>query len=155
MAIKPLTAEQLYDSLATATCRLQPADLGGPTFGLNRVLDQNRQNFLSKLRTPTGGNSTFQPGIPQALSLMNGSLTSDATDLENSDILVALWAPFFSNEDRVEVLFLAALARFPNEEEEEQFVSYLTRHESDEEQRQALGDMFWALLNSAEFALNH
>jgi len=155
MAIKSLTAEQMYDSLAAATCRLQPAQLGGPTFGLNRVLDQGRQSFVTKMRTPNNGGTKFQSGIPQALSLMNGGLTAGATDGSESDILQSLQAPFFSDEERLETLFLATLTRLPQPDEQTTFLAYLETHDSEETKQRALGDVLWALLNCAEFALNH
>lgn len=155
MAIKSLTAEQLYDSLAVATCRRQPAQLGGQTFGLNRVLDPNRQAFLSKFRSPSNHPTIYRAGIPQALSVMNGRLTTEATDVETSDILVSLQAPFFTDQERVEVLFLASLSRPPSAAQRRQFVDYVAAAESREDKRRALGDILWALLNSAEFMLNH
>ncbi len=88
---------------------MQPPQLGGPTFGINRVLDRNRQTFLAGFHTPTSSVTEYQLGIQQALTLMNGDFTTDATNLERSDILVSLSAPFFSEEERLETLFLAAL----------------------------------------------
>jgi hypothetical protein len=155
MEIKSLTVEQLYDSLATATCRLQPAQLGGPTFGLNRVLDRGRQTFLSKMRAPSNDRTKYQSGIPQALSLMNSRLTAAATDWENSDLLLSLQAPFFTDTQRITTLFLATLSRHPRSDEQNTFLSYVSGHDSGETRQRALGDVFWALLNSAEFALNH
>ena len=153
MPVKAMTAEQLYDSLATATCKLQPAQLGGPTFGLNRVLDRNRQAFLNSFRTPTNSVTDYQLGIAQVLTLMNGDLVADATSVERSDILVSLSAPFFTDKERIETLFLAVLAREPSSAEKQRCVEYVSGDSMDD-CRQALGDLLWALLNSSEFTLN-
>ena len=153
MAVKTMTAEQLYDSLATATCKLQPPQLGGQTFGLNRVLDQTRQTFLNSFRTPTTSVTEYQLGIAQVLTLMNGNLVSEATNAEQSDMLVSLSAPFFSDQERVETIFLAVLARKPTPTEQNRALRYVTEHPPDEK-RQALGDLLWALVNSSEFTLN-
>lgn len=155
MAIKSLTAEQLYDCLAEAMRRRDPGitsqtrNLGGRNF------NQNRQAFLAKFRAPTQGATEYEAGIPQALTLMNGTEIRQAVDLGQSDLLIALEAPFFSNEKRVEVLFLSTLSRRPSEEEREHFVAYVQSGGPTKDSRQALSDVLWALLNSAEFVLNH
>ena len=87
--------------------------------------------------------------------MMNGAIVRQATDLGQSDLLVALEAPFFSDEKRVEVLFLSTLSRMPNDEERTKFVEYVSSGGARGDRRQALGDVLWALLNCAEFALNH
>ena len=117
--------------------------------------DQNRQQFLNKFRAPTQGATDFESGIPQALTLMNGGLIRQATHLAQSDILIALQAPIFTDEERVEVLFLSALSRPPRDDERESLAKYVTSGGTDGDRRKALGDVLWALLNSAEFALNH
>ena len=154
MAVKSLTAEQLYDSLAAATCKLQPPNNGGQTFGLNRVLDQNRQAFLNSFRSPSMNVTEYQLGMAQALTLLNGNLTSEASSTDDGDLLGALAAPFFTDQDRLDTIFLAALAREPSATERGRYQQYLVGSESEEEKRQALGDLFWALLNSSEFTLN-
>jgi Protein of unknown function (DUF1549)/Protein of unknown function (DUF1553) len=151
MAIKSLTAEQLYDCLLEAMRRregaaaLQPQIVGLPGVNLSR------QAFLTRFRAPTQGATEYEGGIPQALTLMNGASIRQATDLNQSDLLVALGAPFFTTEQRVEVLFLSTLSRPPRGEERTKFVAYVEQAGD----RQALGDVLWALLNSAEFMLNH
>ena len=97
-----------------------------------------------------------ETSILQALALMNGKLTSDATDLEKSETLVAVAeAPFLETRQRVESLFLATLSRQPAPEELSQMVEYVDRGGAAADPKKALADVFWALLNSAEFALNH
>ena len=152
MAIKSLTAEQLYDCLEVATCRRESAvtqQYSGQRF------DVSRQAFLTKFSDPAAGPTDYHAGIPQALTLMNGSIMRDAVDLEKSDVLVALRAPFFTDENRVETLFLATLTRLPTDAEREKFLGYVEMRSTREEKNQALADILWALLNSAEFTLNH
>lgn len=152
MAIKSLTAEQLYDCLLEAMRRREGAGSPQQTqLAAIRGIDQNKLAFLNRFRAPTQGATEYEGGIPQALTLMNGSSIRQATDLTQSDLLVALDAPFFSNEQRVEVLFLSTLSRQPRGEERAKFVAYVEQAGN----RQALGDVLWALLNSAEFMLNH
>jgi hypothetical protein len=155
MAIKSLTAEQLYDCLAEAMRRradpttAQARNTGGRNF------NQNRQAFLAKFRAPTQGATDYQAGIPQALTLMNGRDIQQAVDLGQSDLLVSLEAPFFTDEKRVETLFLSTLSRKPTDEEREKFGGYVKSGGPNKNTRQALSDVLWALLNSAEFVLNH
>jgi hypothetical protein len=152
MAIKTMTAEQLYDSLEVAICRKEaPRAMAQP--GLE--FGSERAAFLDKFRGPQGSRTEFHAGIPQALTLMNGQMIGIATNMEQSDLLLSLKAPFFTDEARVETLFLATLARKPSPEEKAKYVSYLESKLVETERRQALSDMLWALLNTAEFTLNH
>jgi hypothetical protein len=155
MALKSLTAEQLYDCLIEAMRRREANVQVQGQFALNRGFDQNRQAFLARFRAPTQGATEYEGGIPQALTLMNGANIRQATDLGQSDLLVALEAPFFSNQRRVEVLFLSTLSRPPSDEERAKFVAYVEQGGTNNSSKQALGDVLWALLNSAEFVLNH
>jgi hypothetical protein len=102
-------------------------------------------------------NSTHrQTSILQSLLMMNGQLTSEATDLQNSQTLASiLQFPEFDTGDRVEAVFLAALTRLPTEQEREQFVTYIESGGVTGSPDAALSDVFWVLLNSAEFRFNH
>ncbi len=150
MNIKSFTAEQLYDSITVAT-QLEP--LSTDDGSLMRYQNMDRQSFLAQFRTPPGQVTDYQAGIPQALMLMNGGLIQSATDLRSSGILRSLQAPFFSDEQRIEILFTATLARRPDDAEQQATLDYVL---ADPEHRyERLSDILWALLNSAEFTLNH
>jgi hypothetical protein len=153
MAIKAMTAEQLYDSLQVAICRKETNRAMMQQPGLE--LDSERAAFLDKFRGPQGSRTEFHAGIPQALTLMNGQMIGAATNMEQSDLLLSLKAPFFTDDARVETLFISVLARKPSPEEKSKYVSYLENQLTDAERRRALSDMLWALLNTAEFTLNH
>lgn len=150
MNVKSFTAEQLYDSIAVATQLETPSTLDG---SLMRAENTDRQAFLDQFRTPPGQVTDYQSGIPQALMLMNGRLVQSATGLQTSGLMRSLQAPFFSDEQRIEILYLAALARSPDTEEQQAMLEYVLTDNDDREQR--LQDILWALLNSAEFTLNH
>lgn len=154
MAVKSLTAEQLYDCLMEAMRKREQAVAAGQSAG-NRTSAPSRQQFLNQFRAPTQGRTEFQAGIPQALTLMNGNVIREATDLAQSDLLAQLDAPFFNNEKRVEILFLSTLSRMPNEQERAIFTDYVEARSAELDRRQAFGDVLWALLNSAEFVFNH
>lgn len=154
MAVKPLTAEQLYDSLSQALRRrAAPRESDSPSN--SSLLDEDRQEFLAKMPLASQSATEYQSGVLQALTLINGSDIAAATDPKESGLLVALEAPIFTDQHRIETLFLATLSRPPSPEETSAFLGYLEDVNSTSERRQALGDILWALLNSAEFAMNH
>lgn len=155
MAIKSLTAEQLYDCLAEAMHRREGVGPAQNRVFAARGINPNRAAFLAKFRAPTQGATEYEAGIPQALTLMNGADVRQATDLSESDLLVSLQAPFFTNQRRVEVLFLSTLSRLPSEAERDKFLEYVEQGGTTNDSRAALSDVLWALLNSAEFILNH
>jgi hypothetical protein len=152
MMVKSLTAEQLYDSLSQAALR-NPAAMG-QSGSSSRFFDPQRREFLARMQTSNRSAAEFDAGLPQALMLMNGEVMVEATDKDRSRMLGALDAPWFTDEKRIETLFLAAYARAPGDEELKRSLTYLENGAAGG-RRQALGDVFWALLNSAEFALNH
>src|SRR5262249_42621077 len=91
--------------------------------------------------------------IPQSLSLMNGRLLAGALKADADNTLSAVAdSPFLDSAGKVEALFLAALGRPPRPAEQDRFVKCVTQGA---ERNQALADVFWALLNSAEFSHNH
>ena len=156
MAMKTMSAEQLYDCLTEAMRRRETAAGGNQgAFVVGRGFDQLRQTFLARFRAPTQGATEYQSGIPQALTFMNGQIVQQATDLSQSDLLIALDAPFFTNEQRLEVLFLSTLARPPSDAEQAWMLDYVVTGGTKGDPREALSDVLWALLNSAEFVLNH
>jgi len=103
----------------------------------------------------------------QALALMNGRLTADATSLERSQLLAAvLDSPFMDTPQRIETLYLATLTRKPTVKELERATKFideavrendraLSQDEKDRRYKRALADLFWVLLNSGEFFFNH
>jgi hypothetical protein len=114
------------------------------------------QNLMARLEEARGSNPTdFKGGIPQALLLMNGSLVSRATSLEDSLTLRAvIEAPFLKEAEKLDTLFLAAYSRLPRADERDRLLKVVRAKPDDREaQRQAYANIFWALLNSPEFIL--
>jgi hypothetical protein len=159
--LKPLTAEQLYDCLSTATGR---TDLGRqvavPTqltiaSNVDRFSDPGRAAFLAQFRTSIDQRTDYQAGIPQALTLMNGPMIASATSDAPKGILRSLSAPFFDDQTRIERLFIAALTRKPTDKEKKRYTEFFEGQEDEVEKSEVLGDVLWVLLNSAEFTMNH
>jgi hypothetical protein len=165
MPLRGLTAEQLFDSVATATGY---RDSGGGDDLISGILGgarSARSEFLTRF-APSERPVEAQTSILQALTLMNGKVTAAATSLEKSETLAAVVdAPFASTAERVEALYLASLSRKPQPKEidrAERFIRTAVARAKDKDAkargaayRNALADVFWALLNSPEFVLNH
>ena len=66
----------------------------------------------------------------------------------------SLQAPFLTEEDRLRTLFLATHSRQPSEPELSVCRGQLAKY-SESDRGKGYSDILWALLNSAEFALNH
>ncbi|MBI3461698.1 MAG: DUF1553 domain-containing protein [Planctomycetes bacterium] len=152
--VKTLTAEQIYDCIVVATLLGSPA---GQADGLTlqRAGNSTRETFLQQFRTPSGRRTEYERGIPEALTLMNGTLISDATGLANSGLLKSLEAPFFTDDQRIEVIYLATLSRQPTPAEWKLLREYVASRSPDAPVLEPLADILWAVLNSAEFAMNH
>ena len=158
MVAKPLTPEQLYDSfsiLASLESKKPTSGDTQPSNGASGLYENpSRLDFIRRMRSPRGSLTEYRAGTLQALMLMNGHTMADITAPGQSNLLGALDAPFMKDEDRVEALFLATLARRPEKDESTACVATL-RESSDKQKRsQALGSILWALLNSTEFAFN-
>lgn len=150
MALKTLSADQLYDSVNRILNRTPRAD--GP-FN-SPLFDPQRQAFTA--RVEGGGRSPleYEAGVLQALALLNGADIAEAADPERSPLLGGVEAPWLNDEQRIETLFLATVSRLPTEEQKKACLESLASA-SPSERGKKLGDILWALLNSAEFAFNH
>lgn len=153
MAVKPLAAGQMFDCLEMASGPRLPTAQRNPRF--TQRLDPRRSLFIQKFADDPTRPAEYQSGIPQALTLLGGEYMQRAVDPTESDTLAALAAPFLSDADRVDILYLATLTRYPDPAERERLVAALAAAESRAERQELLSDLFWALLNSGEFALNH
>lgn len=153
MFVRGLTPEQIFDSLAQATGYRQPFD---PEQPLNFNNDESRQEFIGMFANESDTPIDRATTILQALTLMNGQFVGAATDLTDSRTLAAIIdAPFLDVSGQVVALYLATLNRFPTDVERTHCVEYITGGGPKKDPKSALGDLFWALLNSGEFLLNH
>lgn len=146
--VQGLTPEQLYDSLALVASAGQA---GGPMDAFNP--GSPRRQFLDKFAL-AGGKVESPTSILQALTLMNGELTTIATDPGKSrPVGVVVGLPGLTDEDRVEILYLTVLSRKPTPTESARAL----KHVGDDKKaaKKRYGDLLWALLNGAEFRTNH
>jgi hypothetical protein len=154
MQLKPMTPEQLFDSLLVATA----AHKAGGDAEVDRTRDQWLNQFVVAFGNDDGEEtSTFQGTIPQALMMMNGPLMAKATGGQRGSFLAKLRDGALARrrapaEFMLNGLYLAALSRYPTPGEVKRMGAYLG---SSPDTLNVMEDIFWALLNSNEFILNH
>jgi hypothetical protein len=86
---------------------------------------------------------------------MNGRFVNDATTLESNSTLAAICeVPGLTTGERVDALYVATVSRKPTPQERDRLVSYVDAG-GKERQAEPPGEVFWTLLNCAEFRLNH
>jgi hypothetical protein len=147
MALKPLTPEQLYDSLEQVLGKAEGKPQ--PPRGKKPGGATPRDAFVRFFNVDDTADPTeYQAGIPQALRLMNAAPTNRTGPALNQ-ALKAGGRPV----QVIDRLYLAALARRPTPAETRMLLAYVEKQGA--RPRPAYGDILWALLNSSEFALNH
>jgi len=152
-ALRGMSAEQLFDSLAEATGFYQPYRSDNPF-----VTDDNspRGRFIELYRDDAESPLQKETTILQALAMMNGDFVVNSTSLEDSRMLRAVVEfPLMSDAERLESLFLATVSRLPTDNERDIFGRYIQEGGTSGDSEEALADVFWVLLNTSEFLLNH
>ncbi len=155
MDLKPMTPEQLFDSLLVATSAHKA---GGSAGEVDRRRDTWMRQFVVAFGNDEQEESThFQGTIPQALMMMNGDLMEQALSVKPGSFLSDLRERARLRRGAVDAyvigqLYLAALSRPPSDPELATGRRLLS---SGSDPVAIMGDIFWALLNSNEFVLNH
>jgi hypothetical protein len=153
MPLRGLSPEQLFDSLAVAT-EYHEAASADPV-GVIRLNNQSpRGQFLAKFAAQEQ-KTDYQTSILQALYLMNNEFIGDRASVKGNRTLATLTTQRTSTARKVESLFLVVLSRKPRPDEGERFVKYVDAGGAAGDTGKALADVFWVLLNSPEFLLNH
>jgi hypothetical protein len=150
--LRQMRAEELYESLLVAT-EAQSAEESyeKQESAKRRWLEQFTVAFGTDDNEET---TTFNGTIPQTLMMMNGELINRATSVEKGGFLhrVALDTKL-NNAAKIRYLYQAALARPPASQEITLANALLGARKGDAVA--ALQDVWWAILNSNEFILNH
>lgn len=148
--LKTISPNQVFDSLEQSL--LLPVSRIDPQ---SARWTGDRAQLVNRLSETIGETpQDYTSGIPQALLLMNGKITSDAINLDRSRLLRAVVeSPFFDQRQRIETLYLAVLSRKPTRQELTALKAYLQSMSTDDERKKAFGEILWALLNSPEFVL--
>ncbi|MGE0535235.1 MAG: DUF1549 domain-containing protein [Pirellulales bacterium] len=147
--LRQMRPEELYESLLVATkAAAEDAE----------KRQRDRREWLAQFAVSFGTDendeaSTFDGTIPQVLMMMNGDLIRRATMARPGTFLYEVATSASSDRDKVRTLYLAAVGRSPGGDELSAAQRLWIAHGGDT--AKALEDVWWALLNSNEFILNH
>ncbi|WP_404309980.1 DUF1549 domain-containing protein [Neorhodopirellula lusitana] len=148
--LRQMSAEQLYGSLVSAT--------DAKSRGTYEQQEAERRKWLSQFVVAFGTDegdeaTTFNGSIPQALMLFNGDLTKNATSIEAGSYIDRLSKYGKSPRDRLTRLFMTGVARRPTKNETSIAGKLLVARKGNE--KEMLQDMWWAIINSNEFIMQH
>ena len=149
--LRQMKAEELYESLLVATqAHRSQGSYEKQEEAKRRWLGQ----FVTAFGTDEGGEATtFDGTIPQALMMFNGQLTKAAISDKKGGYLEKLANSRLAFSKKVEYLYLSAFARKPTRAEVGIANQVLRLRKGNK--MEALQDVWWALLNSNEFIMNH
>ncbi len=148
---RQLPAEEVYNSL------VQAAQIRKTAANESEV-EKARVDWLAQFNRPMGTDdadeeSHFSGGIGQSLIMMNGDLMRRAASSQHAGLLKTVAQSKLKFDEKVSHLFLSALSREPTRRELESSRTILANSGGNE--AVALEDIWWALLNSNEFILDH
>lgn len=149
--VRQMQAEELYESLLVAT-------EAHKTKGSFQEQEKTKGDWLRQFTLAFGTDegdeaTTFNGTIPQTLMMMNGDLIKKATSLDKGGFLNKMITGNMKPHARIDYLFLAALARKPTKQEMN--IAYQLLMARGGDPAAAMQDVWWAILNSNEFILNH
>jgi hypothetical protein len=133
MQIKLLNPDQMIDAIAIAAGR-------PPTVGKNR----EQQNAPFVTADADADPTQFTHGIPQFLLLMNGNSSSNPQNLGKL-------TTGKKKDEAIQAIFHAVLSRPARPAEMERMLAHVEKAEN---ANQGYRDIYWVLLNSAEFVLS-
>lgn len=155
MPVRGLTPEQLFDSVAEATAYANPVSNNpNPNFQPFNQPNTPRAEFLNRFVSQDKRHETHT-SILQALFMMNGKFLAERIKPENNADFNTLVTKNPTTASKVDSLFIWVLSRTPRPDELDRLVRYVDSGGPTGDPRRALSDVYWALLNSAEFMLNH
>ena len=167
--VKPLSAEQFFYSVLQATGfeRLQQVRMKGSKKqggedrkGMLRQLEGMKREHLKKFLFLLDNGEmeeieAFNGTIPQALMMINGDMVNDSASHEaRGGFVNYVLEKWRGPIERMEYIYLNILSRLPTAKEKTYFQRYLERSLYRNKDL-AYEDLYWVLLNSAEFSLNH
>lgn len=150
--LRQMRPEELYESLLTASNSARAE--ASPD-----VRDEERQRWVRQFviafgTDDQGETSTFNGTVPQTLMMFNGRLTREATTIGNGGMLWELTNnSSMSVSQKINQLFMKALSRRGNKQELVAIQQLLAN--SSTSPIQAYQDIWWSIINSNEFILNH
>lgn len=151
MVMKSLSPEQLFESLMAAT----QADKATTPAEKKRMRDEWLSRLISNFGDDEGNEVNFNGTIVQALLMMNGKNINDAITSAKGTVAEAM-ARKKTPQGVIDYLYLAAVNRPAKPMEMKNILVKLQLRRGFRDTPRAMyEDLFWALLNSNEFLLNH
>jgi hypothetical protein len=150
--LRQMRAEELYESLVIAT---QAEKTKGSYEEQEKMKADWMKQFVIAFGTDEGDETTtFNGTIPQVLMMFNGDLVKKATSPEQGSFVHQLANdPSIKPVDKINYLFMAGLARGPSRDELIAAQQLAATHKGNGVA--AMEDIWWAVLNSNEFIMNH
>jgi hypothetical protein len=151
--LRQMRAEELYESLVTATQAEKTTK--GNYEEQEKTKSEWLKQFVIAFGTDEGDETTtFNGTIPQVLMMFNGDLVKKATSPEAGSFVHQLANNAnIKPVDKINFLFMAGLSRQPttNELQAAQILAATNKGNT----VAAMEDIWWAVLNSNEFIINH
>jgi hypothetical protein len=153
MILKSMSPEQLFESLMVAT----NAEAAERKEDKNKLRDQWMGRLISNFGDDEGNEVNFNGTVVQALLMMNGEDLNTAINRKGKGTVSLAMSRAGVNNPRgvIRQLYLASLNREPTTAELQVLVAKLPVRHREGDMTAPYCDIFWALLNSSEFLLNH
>jgi hypothetical protein len=155
MLMKSMSPEQLFESLVVAT----RAEVGENETAKKALRDQWLRDLISNFGDDEGNEVNFNGTVVQALMMMNGKAINDAIGRKDKGtVALAIVRNRGRPEGVITDLYLASLNRPPKRQEVNAILHKMPLRSPAAFRDTVLAryeDLFWALLNSNEFLLNH
>jgi hypothetical protein len=148
---RQLEPEEVYRSLLVLSGeKRSAATIGQQQLAQRTWLGQ----FTKRMETDEGDETnSFDGNVHQSLVLMNGDLMKQATSITSTSVLGKIIKSHMPINNKIDHLFLAAVARYPSANEKKLILALFAKPDISPEQ--IFQDIWWALLNSNEFILDH
>ena len=148
---RQLEPEEVYQSLLVLSGKKRSAT----TIGQQQLAQRTwLGQFTKRMETDDGDETnSFDGDVHQSLVLMNGDLMKQATSITSTSVLGKIIKSPMPINNKIDHLFLASVARYPSANEKKLILALFAKPDISPEQ--IFQDIWWALLNSNEFILDH
>lgn len=155
MLLKSMSPEQLFQSLWVSTYANPRAIVKRTTAERKDIRNRWMQQLTVNFGDDEGNETTFNGTVVQALLLMNGKEINDAINDKDGPVAAAMR---ISPKSVLDNLYLSTLNRPPTAKEVQGIGASMRPTPAllgEKNPAAPWQDLFWALLNSSEFILNH
>ena len=160
MLLKSLTPEQMFESLMLAT----NSEAAETKEGKKVLREKWLESLISNFGDDEGNEVNFNGTVVQALMMMNGKEINDAITRKDKGTVDLAIKGSRTEDEVIAKLYLATLNRMPSQREALVIRGELfplvdpklrVKDNDKTHYNNRFYDLFWALLNSNEFLLNH